>query len=89
MLFYFNSKLQAFPIFLSAGQQTMRRPELAWVSPTVSVQTAFIECDICHVMVKFVQDLGIHKKENHFSIIKPKAHPGPLQAVTKTPSQVS
>ena len=50
-----------FP-FLSVGDQTTRRPELAGVSPAASVHTTFLEYDICHVMVKSVQDLGIHKK---------------------------
>ena len=77
-----------FP-FLSVGDQTTRRPELLWVSPATNVHTAFIECDICHVMVKSVWDLRIHKKEHHFSIIKPKAHPGPVPNVIKTPSPVS
>ena len=40
-------------------------------------------------MCKNERDLGLHKKENHFSIVKPKAQPEPLLSVTKTQSPVS
>ena len=73
----------------SLGDPTQRRPELTCVSPTRSAQPSFIECDICHKMSKSVRDLGIHKRDNHSGIVKPKVQPGPMPSLTKTPSPVS
>ena len=33
--------------------------------------------------------MGIHKRDHHSGIVKPKAWPGPLLSLTKTPSPVS
>ena len=89
MLFVFFDTIYKLFLFLSVGDPNMRRPDLSWVSPPTTLQTFFIECDICHLLCKNVRALGQHKKENHFSTVKPKAHPGPLPLATKPPSPVS
>ena len=83
---FFPHYLQYFQ-FLSAADPNARR-QLSCVSPTPSAQTVFIECDICHVTSKNVRDLGLHKKEHHSSLFKPKPRLGPVASVSKTPSPV-
>ena len=83
---FFPHYLQYFQ-FLSAADPNMRR-QLSCVSPTPSAQTAFIECDICHVTCKNVRDLGLHKKEHHSVLFKPKPRQGPVSSVSKTLSPV-
>ena len=36
-----------------------------------------------------MRDLGIHIRDNHSSIVKPKVWPGPMLSLIKTPSPVS
>ena len=52
------------------------------------VLKVFIECDICHITCKNVRDLGLHKKEHHSGLFKPKPRPGPVSSVSKTQSPV-
>ena len=73
---------------MSGGKDNIRRPELAGISPSSSTQTSFVECEICHVIVKSVRDLGNHKRENHPAVMKQKVCSGPLPSNRSTPSPV-
>ena len=64
--------------FLSGENTNIRVPELHTPapSPSSSTQSCFIECEICHVIFKSIQDLGTHRREHHLPIIKKKVHSG-------------
>ena len=83
----FQFKVTDVP-FLSGGKDNIRRPELAGISPSSNIQTSFVECEICHVVLKSVRDLGIHKRENHPAVMKQKLCSGQLPSDQSTPLPV-
>ena len=86
----FQFKVTHVP-FLSGGEDNGRRPELASITPSSSPQTSFLECEICHVILKSVKDLGIHKRENHPAVMKQKecsdqSTPSPVSCGNRKPA---
>ena len=73
--------------FLSGAKANIRIPELAATpSPSSITWTSFIECQMCHVILKSVRDLGIHKRENHPPIIRQKAYSGTADQAIPSPA---
>ena len=81
--------------FLAGGEANLQIPELAaTTSPSSITHTFFVECEICHVILKPVRDLGNHKRENHPPIVKQKvcygtadqANPSPVSRGNKKPA---
>ena len=72
--------------FLAGGEANLRIPELAaTTSPSLITHTSFIECEICHVILKSVRDLGNHKRENYPPIVKQKVCSGTADQATPSP----